>query len=37
MVHIAMFCGKNWISDFIQKTDNVHFSDQGTNYYSIID
>ena len=19
MVHIAMFCGKNWISDFIQK------------------
>ena len=31
--HIAIYDGKNWISDFIQKTDNVHSTDPGTNYY----
>jgi len=31
--HIAIYDGNNWVSDFIQKTDTVHRSDQGTNYY----
>ena len=31
--HIAIYDGKNWVSDFIQKTDTVHSSDGGTNYY----
>ena len=31
--HIAIYDGNNWVSDFIQKTDTVHSSDRGTNYY----
>ena len=31
--HIAIYDGSNWVSDFIQKSDRVHFTDQGTNYY----
>ena len=31
--HIAIYDGSNWISDFIQKTDHVHSTDPGTNYY----
>ncbi len=31
--HIAIYDGNNWVSDFVQKSDNVHRSDPGTNYY----
>ena len=31
--HIAIYDGSNWVSDFIQKTDRVHFTYPGTNYY----
>ncbi len=31
--HIAIYNGRNWVSDFIQKSDHVHRTDSGTNYY----
>ena len=31
--HIALFDGRNWCSDFRQKTDNVYKNDAGTKYY----
>lgn len=31
--HIAMFCGNNWISDFIQNSDQVYSYDAGNRHY----
>ena len=31
--HIALYDGKNWLSDFRQKTDNVYKSDAGEKVY----
>ena len=31
--HIAMYSGKNWISDFVQNSDQVYRSDAGKRYY----
>ena len=31
--HMAIYNGTNWVSDFIQKTDNVYANDAGPKYY----
>jgi hypothetical protein len=31
--HIAMFCGDNWISDFIQNSDQIYSYDAGNRHY----
>ena len=31
--HIAMYTSKGWVSDFVQKSDQVYRSDAGKRYY----
>ncbi len=31
--HIVIYNGTNWVSDFIQNSDNVYRNDPGTKYF----